>query len=312
MRILVIGGFGHIGRFLVPKLAEDGHDIVVATRGRQPPPDEPSWRRLSVRHVRQEYGELVASSQGRAALAEVQPAAVIDILGRDAPALLAALPASVQHLVVCGSVWMYGPPVQIPTPEKTQGPCPFEAYRRRYEQLGQLLQHREGPVISAVMPSNIAGPGKVPLEPRAGRDIQVHRAMAEGQSVMLPGDGNTLVGPADAEDVAEVFRLVVREPARAAGQMFNAAAAYAVTFNRLVAIYGQIYGKPLAVEHVDWPTYEAQFRSDLSVRYHHEQHMCADITKARIELGYRPRYSPEAAIERAVAWMRSAGLLGPA
>jgi uncharacterized protein YbjT (DUF2867 family) len=34
MKILVVGGTGHIGTFLVPKLVQLGHEVYIATRGR--------------------------------------------------------------------------------------------------------------------------------------------------------------------------------------------------------------------------------------------------------------------------------------
>ena len=33
MKILVIGGTGHMGSFLVPMLLEEGHEVYVGTRG---------------------------------------------------------------------------------------------------------------------------------------------------------------------------------------------------------------------------------------------------------------------------------------
>ncbi len=309
MKAIVIGGYGHIGRHLVPKLVADGYEVAVVTRGRQSKPDAASWQGLGVEHLTFDYAELVGSSAGAKALTERQPGVVIDILGRDTPALMASLPPSVEHVVLCGSLWMYGPPRQVPTPERTQGQCPFDAYRKRYRQLQQVLSRGDGPTVAAVMPTNIAGAGKIPLEPAAGRSIDVHRAMAGGQAVTLPGDGSTLVDPVDADDVAEVFRLVLRQPDRANGQIYNAGAAYAVTFTELVAVYGDIYGHKLPVEHLDWPAFEVRFKPDLPTRYHFEQHMCADITKARLELGYRPRYTPQDALARAVHWMRQSRLL---
>jgi nucleoside-diphosphate-sugar epimerase len=309
MKAVVIGGYGHIGRHLVPKLIADGCEVTVVTRGRQSRPDALSWQGLGAEHLTFDYAELVGSAAGTKALAELQPHVVIDILGHDTPVLMDALPPTVKHVVLCGSLWMYGPPRQVPTAERTQGQCPFDAYRKRYQQLQQVLSRGDGPTVAAVMPTNIAGAGKIPLEPAAGRSIDVHRAMAGGSTMTLPGDGSTLVGPIDADDVAEVFRLVLRQPERADGQMYNAGAAYAVTFSELVAVYGDIYGRKLPVEYMNWPAFEARFKPDLSTRYHFQQHMCADITKARLELGYRPRYTPQDALARAVAWMRQSGLL---
>jgi len=33
MRIVVIGGSGHIGTFLVPRLVRAGHEVTVVSRG---------------------------------------------------------------------------------------------------------------------------------------------------------------------------------------------------------------------------------------------------------------------------------------
>jgi len=40
-----------------------------------------------------------------------------------------------------------------------------------------------------------------------------------------------------------------------------------------------------------------------------QHHMLPDISKIRVALGYRPRYTPEQTMERAVAWMRDQGLI---
>jgi len=307
--ILVIGGYGHIGRFLVPRLANAGWQVEVLTRGKQPPPDGNAWKNLPHEHITADYRQLCDQQKWGALLADIAPAAVVDILARDAPAVVKACPASVEHVVVCGSVWMYGPPNEIPTPERTQGPCPFEAYRQRYQQLQQLLAAEDGPAITGVMPSNIAGPGKIPLEPYGGRDLAVHRAMAGGREIVLPAEGQTLVGPADAEDIAEVFALVLEKPQAAAGRLFNAAAAYALTYKELVATYGRIYGVNIPVRIVTWEQFDEAAQPDPSQRYHHEAHMCADITAARTILGYEPRHTPQAALQRAVEWMHSKSLL---
>jgi nucleoside-diphosphate-sugar epimerase len=50
MRIVVIGGSGHIGTFLVPRLVRAGHEVVNISRGqRSSYVDDPAWQ--EVRHV---------------------------------------------------------------------------------------------------------------------------------------------------------------------------------------------------------------------------------------------------------------------
>lgn len=42
MKILIIGGTGHVGNFLVPKLLKKGHTVYVGTRGKSIPRDRQS------------------------------------------------------------------------------------------------------------------------------------------------------------------------------------------------------------------------------------------------------------------------------
>ena len=43
MRVVVIGGTGHIGTYLVPSLVTAGHDVLVISRGsRRPYRDDPA------------------------------------------------------------------------------------------------------------------------------------------------------------------------------------------------------------------------------------------------------------------------------
>jgi nucleoside-diphosphate-sugar epimerase len=37
MRIAVIGGTGHIGTFLSPRLAQAGHEVICVSRGQRRP-----------------------------------------------------------------------------------------------------------------------------------------------------------------------------------------------------------------------------------------------------------------------------------
>jgi nucleoside-diphosphate-sugar epimerase len=45
MRVVVIGGSGHVGTFLVPRLVEAGHGVVSISRGqREPYQVHPAWQ----------------------------------------------------------------------------------------------------------------------------------------------------------------------------------------------------------------------------------------------------------------------------
>ena len=45
MRVVVIGGSGHIGTYLVPRLVEAGHEVFNVSRGQQKPYQlHPAWQ----------------------------------------------------------------------------------------------------------------------------------------------------------------------------------------------------------------------------------------------------------------------------
>ena len=92
--------------------------------------------------------------------------------------------------------------------------------------------------------------------------------------------------------------------------MFNAGAARSITYNEMVAVYGRCYGVEIPVRHVSWEEFDEKLGLDPSARYHHEAHMCPDISAAREALSFEPMHGPEQALGRAVEWMRDKGLVG--
>lgn len=298
MRICIIGGTGHIGKFLTPMLAEAGHQVTVVTSGRTALPAAGAW--TSVRAVTQAYGVPGWTDAIRAQRPEV----VIDILQGDSPGLYAAVKDTCGHLLVCGSLWMFGLPRVVPTPEVTQAPCLFPGYARRYQQMQETRDRAgaDGIAFTAIMPPNICGPGKIPLDGHGGRSADVHRAHRRGETVILADPGNVLIGPCDAEDIARGFFCAVQNRAAAAGRLFNVGSAYALTALQFIETYGAIYSVRIPVELVSWERFAGEVMPDLGAHWHFQANMCPDTTALR-RLGYVPAYTPEQTMERAVRWM---------
>ena len=135
MKILIIGGTGHLGSFLTPMLAADGHDLLVVTSGRKPLPEGVAARPFTL-----SYHESVADGSLAALLQAERPPVVVDILQGETDAVYAAcVSAGVAHLVNCGSLWMWGRPQVVPTPGLPQTECPFEGYRNRLADLQRAI-----------------------------------------------------------------------------------------------------------------------------------------------------------------------------
>lgn len=307
MKILVIGGTGHIGSFLVPMLSDRGEEVSVVSTRSSKSVEAPGWENVQLiqgKYIRNDRNWCEFIRQRKFDV-------LVDILGADVPATYEAAKPHCKHFIACGSLWMFGSPKVVPTPEITQGPCPFEDYAQRYSEMLSTKEQaeRDGVMFTAIMPPNICGPGKIPLDGHGGRDLEVHKAHMQGKPVKLAQGCNTLIGPCDAEDIAQGFFLAACQSEAAAGEIFNVGSSYSLTAPQFIETYAKIYGCKIPIEFVSNEAFFGSVLPDLGANYHFSQHMLPDTSKIRAKLNYEPKYSPEEAMERAVEWMKRRKLL---
>lgn len=308
MEICVIGGTGHIGKFLVPLLIKDGHKVTVITSGRSPFPKDRIWEKA----IRIKGSYKRGDKQWADTLSSVKCETFIDILGVDLPLTYNSIKNSCKHIIVCGSVWMLGTPTVVPVPEIAQSSCEFKGYALRYKEILYIKEvaKKEGICFTAILPPNISGLGKIPLEIKGSRDILVHKAMGKGETFSFAkGALNTLIGPCDASDVAKGFWLAVNQPEKARNEIFNVGSEYSLTVKEFIATYEKIYKTTIPIKIVNWEEFFTKILPEPGANFHFRAHMCPDITKIRIKLGYHPAYTPEESLERAVSWMKEQKLL---
>ncbi|MBQ7349211.1 MAG: NAD(P)-dependent oxidoreductase [Clostridia bacterium] len=304
MKILIIGGTGHVGTFLVKKLVNNGHQVFVGTRGK----------------TRQREGDYFNSAQfiecnandseSLNSLKQYRFDAVVDFPGT-AFKVWTALKNDVSHVIACGSLWMFGYPHVVPTPEIRQDDVPFSSYRDRYAEMQTMLSESGiyKAVFTGIMPPNICGPGKIPIDQYGGRSIDMHRAMSEGKTVYIPDGPECLINPCDAEDIATLFKLAIENRTKSAGQLFNVGADYSLTVSQMINAYADIYGVKIPTEKVSWEKYIGEINTDKGGWWHFYAHMYPDLSKAKTILNYSPKYTPEESLRRAVEWMKQQNLL---
>lgn len=305
MKILIIGGTGHVGAFLTQILIAQGHDVVIASRGHTAPPTHASIE--GAHFVTCDSGDIASLT----ALSESEHFdAVVDFPGT-AWNVWNVFKDKAHHVIACGSMWMFGCPKVVPTPEQTQGPCMFDIYEVRYAQIGQMLceslSHHAA--FSAIMPPNISGPGRMPLDSLGGRSADVHHAGMRGETVYLPDGPEALICPCDAYDLASLFALAINDRTHAAGQIFNGGTEQALTATQFVNTLAEIYGTRIPIEYVSWEQYKNEISPSIGYWWHFYAHMCPDISKAKTLLGYRPRYTSQEAMRRAVEWAKRIQIL---
>jgi len=302
MKICVIGGTGHIGKNLSIMLVKEGFEVIVITRGIKPIPENSEWEKIKI--VKGEYRR--DDIEWQKLIKNIKAEVFIDILGTDVVSTYKTIRSFCKHFIVCGSVWMFGEPKIVPTPEETQSLCVFPGYACRYSELVEIKEQakKDGINFTAIMPPNICGPGKIPLDGYGGRSIDVHISHKNGQAVPLPEPGQTLICPCDAEDIARAFFLSVLKPDKSADKIFNVGSSYALTAKQFIETYGKIYKVEIPINWYSWKEYSEKINPSIGANYHFKAHMCPDITKISNLLGYHPKYTPEETMERAVMWMK--------
>lgn len=311
MRVLVIGGSGHIGSFLVPRLVRAGHDVVSMSRGRGARyTDGSEWSQ--VRHVTADRRtEDAEGSFGRTVL-ELRPDVVVDLIcftAESASALNDALRGEVDHLLHCGSVWRYGASRKLPIVEGSDSTeAPFDEYGMQKARIAELLKEETaggGLVTTSIHPGHIVGPGWQPIGPLGNLDQTLWSSLSSGRTIRIPGSGAEMLHHVHADDVAQAFELAIGNRDAAAGEDFNVLAPTALSVRGYVEIASGWFGQSATVESVGWDgfrTLTSPQHADVSWSHLHRSQVFS-IEKARTRLGYAPRYEPEAAILESIRWL---------
>jgi nucleoside-diphosphate-sugar epimerase len=309
MRVVVIGGTGHIGTYLVPRLVQAGHEVVVLSRGqRSPYSGHGVWR-----HVRQ----LVVDREGEDAtgdfgafVADLAPDVVIDLIcfSEDSARQLAeALQGRIQHLLHCGTIWVHGPSSTVPTHEDAPRK-PFGDYGIAKAAIERYLldaARRRGLPVTVVHPGHISGPGWTPINPAGNLDLQVFQDLADGTEVQLPHLGLETLQHVHAADVAGVFSAAMANRSVAIGESFHAVAAGALTLRGYAEGVAQSFGRDANLSFLPWERWREKVTArDAELTWDHLAHSphCS-MDKAAQLLGFRPRHSPLDTVLAAVGWL---------
>ena len=267
MRIVVIGGSGHVGTFLVPRLVRAGHEVINLTRGaRSPYIDDEVWSDVEQVAVDRAAEDAAGSFGKRVAALEAN--VVVDMIcftPDSAAALVKELRGHSGYLIHCGTIWRYGPSVKQPMREDDTSP-PIGEYGTQKAAIAELLAAETasgGLVTTVLQPGHISGPGWMPIGPLGNLDPGVWYALSSGQEIAVPGLGAELMHHVHADDVAQAFQLAVERRDAAAGESFNVVAPSALTARGFLAIAAGWFGQTAKIRSVSW----AEFRSATTAEF---------------------------------------------
>lgn len=302
MRVTVIGGSGHIGTYLTPRLVEAGHTVTCVSRSqREPYTPNVAWREVECRTI-----DRASDDFGRVVLA-CKPDVVIDLICytlESARDLVEALKDRVQQFLHCGTIWVHGPGVELPLTED-QPRRPISDYGRRKAAIEEYLLNEPGVPAAVLHPGHLVGTGWMPLNPAANFNPRVFSDLACGNEITLPNIGRETLHHVHADDVAQAFVNAIAHWPSAVGNSFHICSPAAVSMIGYAEAVASWYGREARVRFLPWEEWRSGVsEKDANVTWDHiARSPNCSIEKARRLLDYQPRYRSLDAIRESLAGM---------
>ena len=305
-RIIIIGGSGHIGSYLVPTLVTMGHEVVNVSRGISAPYRAHSaWEQVesvildrTAEEAKGEFGTKIAA---------LQPDIVVDMISFDLPSmqqLVETLHGKIDHYLFCSTIWVYGSFTTIPSTEADL-PNPIEPYGRNKAEMEAWLEEqarRRGFPATSFRPGHIVGEGWLQINPLGNLNPEAFSKIARGEELVLPNLGLEMMHHVHADDVARWILCAIHHRQAAIGEAFNTVSEQALTLKGYTEAMYRWFGQQprLSFQPFDEWLGGMSEQDAAASRGHVIRSSCHSIEKSRQRLGYHPRYSSLEAIQQAV------------
>lgn len=307
-RVLVAGATGLIGANLVKEMLRRGADVKATIHKREPVINDPRIQYLRCNLTRKEdcasavegveYVFLCAANTSGAQVIATNPLAhITENLIINAQMLEAACLAKVERLLFISSSTVY-PPTERPVKEEQafEGD-PHESYfgsawmKRYIEKLAQFYSKRYGLKVIVVRPTNVYGPyDKFELETSHVLPALIRRALEKQNPFQVWGDGTAV---RDFIYVADLVDVMLEALERCGNcDPINIGSGQLVTIRESVEIILKLAGHTGAEV-----IYDASKPSTIPIRL-------ADLTKAKLLMGFQPKVSLEDGLRETIEWYR--------
>ena len=309
MRVVIIGGSGHVGTYLVPRLLAAEYEVINISRAqREPYQSHAEWRSvqqvIADRAVEDEEGSFVQRVR------DLEPDVVIDMICftvASAQQIVDCLRGRVQHFLHCGTIWSMGHSVEVPATEEAPR-HPFGEYGIQKSAIQDYLldqARRNGFPATVLQPGHIVGPGWIPINPAGNLDPQVFTRLAQGKEVALPNLGMETLHHVHADDVAQSFIRAMANRSVSIGEAFHVVSPAALTLRGYAESVARWFGHAAYLKFLPWDEWRKTVSDEHAAQtWDHIAHSPnASIAKAQRFLNYRPRYSSLLAIYESVQWL---------
>ncbi|MDD4097205.1 MAG: NAD-dependent epimerase/dehydratase family protein [Lentisphaeria bacterium] len=307
--VIVFGASGEIGGRIARLAVDAGHRVYGVTRG-QNRRDAVSLDGVEMIHGDKNDPEFMNALGRRlkydAVIDSVPSLATVELLRKNFPAA--------ENVFFCSSTGTFVPLLYFPADEhhpwREQTPVNFYPQCCRDGAALDLFA-REGFPITIFRPTNIIGPGRVPLELWGSRDIAFYRRLKAGEPISIPACEHIMVQSGYNWDLASAFVLGLDKPDAVRGEIFIISCKRAITLGTYLKTAMDFLGSASEVTSVPpedlmriYPEVTWKNRLDFLL-----EHMCLDISKAEARLGYAPRKTAQQGLVDALQWCVDAGML---
>lgn len=315
MRVTIIGGSGHIGSYLTPRLVEAGHAVVCVSRGqRQPYVPHGAWKNVERVTLDRAAEEAAGTFAGR--IRDLEPECVIDLTAytlESTQQLVEALRGRVQQFLHCGTIWVHGPSVEVPvTEERPRKPISEYGVRKAAIEAYLLDEARRRHFPATVLhPGHLVGTGWMPLNPAANFNPAVFADLAAGREIALPNLGRETVHHVHADDVAQAFLNAMANWSNAWGESFHVVSPAAVSLAGYAESVARWFGREARIRFLPWEEWRATVsEKEANITWDHiARSPNCSIRKAQRLLDYQPRYRSLDAVRESLMWLVANGVI---
>ena len=304
MKAVVIGGYGKIGTYLVPKLVNAGYDVVAVSRGVARPYKE-NGAFAFVENLVLDREKLDQEGTFARKIAELNPDIVIDLINFKPESTYmmheALKNTNIRQYLFCASIWVHGHATVVPATEDLPR-YPIEQYGKDKAASEAFLhkKHRlEGFPETVVCPGHITGAGWTAINPQGNLDNSVYEIIGRGEKLILPNMGMECLHHVHPDDVAQVFMKSIIHREQAIGETFHATAPAATTMLGLAEYMYRWFGKEPNIGFLpfdEWCKFKKDpgFIGSTTAHVMHSDNY--SIEKGRRLIDYQPRYTIQDAV----------------
>lgn len=310
IKIVVIGGSGHIGSYLIPKLVKAGFKVINVTRGkRKPYKEDISWREVEqivLDRDKESAGEFERK------ISALNADVVVDLINFSLESTTSITEAlkntNLSHYIFCSTIWVHGKATSIPIVED-QPKFPLDEYgiqKAKSEEYLHSLHRREGFPHTIIMPGHISAAGWKIINPVGNQDVSIFKQIQKGEEIILPNFGMETLHHVHADDVAQVFFKAITHRNLALGESFHAVAAESITLLGYAQAMYRYFGQEEKIKFLSWDEW-CKYTKDkdrIEMTYLHiGRSGYFSIEKGKRLIEYSPKYTLLETVEESVAYM---------